>query len=235
MAAPYFLFKQFVIAQQHCGMKVTGDAILFGASVKAPANARLALDIGCGTGLLGLMLAQRHPYLKIDGIELDPQAAFQAAENVRCSRFKDRIDCYQGDVREWQGRGLYDFIICNPPFYNTGPVSKDVLKRMAWHAPTLTLNHLITACSRLLKPDGRVALLFPETGFGGLHDEMQSHLFGLESAFYFTEAKNRKRRIISSWKRQEEINEFEAAHNNCRHFESRRDQVSVLKDYLLFA
>src|SRR5437763_1278410 len=115
MSQSYFQFKQFTIHQDHCAMKVSTSACIQGAWTPIPDNAGSALDVGTGTGLLSLMLAQRAPQLSIDSIEIDAIAAAQANENVHQSPFADHIHLMQCDAKEYNPEKKYDLIICNPP------------------------------------------------------------------------------------------------------------------------
>lgn len=203
MAAPYFLFKQFVVAQQHCAMKVTADATLFGAWAPVPAQAQKVLDIGCGTGLLSLMLAQRFPQLSIDAIELEEKAARQAAENVRHSRFHDRIMVQQADARTWQPAYQYDFVICNPPFYSKSLAGRHPEKNMAWHSQSLSLSDLAALLERHLSQAGSAALLLPETEFENLQQAMSAGCLILKEAVRLTGPQEKeKNRIMSIWERK---------------------------------
>src|SRR5450631_3963277 len=117
MPNPYFQFKHFTIRQDRCAMKVCTDACLFGAwlPAKVPATARV-LDIGSGTGLLMLMLAQKNGG-DIHGIELDPDAFGQLGENIAGSPWAKRLQIFEGDVRQYVSQEKYDLIITNPPFF----------------------------------------------------------------------------------------------------------------------
>lgn len=152
--------KQFTIAQDQCAMKVTADAVLFGAWAPVTDTAVKALDVGCGTGLLSLMLAQRFPRLLIDAVELESAAATQAKANVSNSRFRNRISIAHADARAW-GIGGYDVIICNPPFYADGPQSMDRGKSMAWHEGSLSDMELSVIAANLLASNGQLMLLLP--------------------------------------------------------------------------
>src|SRR5882724_12429409 len=121
MSNHFFQFKQFTIHQDHCAMKVTTDASLFGAwaeeSVRSrEPGVRNILDIGTGTGLLSLMLAQRIN-ADIDAIEIDEAAAEQAIENTEASAWKERITVINADAKNYSFPKKYDCIISNPPFY----------------------------------------------------------------------------------------------------------------------
>lgn len=200
MAAGYFLFRQFVIAQDRCAMKVTSDAIRFGALVTVPEKASRVLDIGCGTGLLSLMLAQRYPSILIEGIELDENAAVQAAKNISKSRFSKRITVQQADARTWNPSRKYDFIISNPPFYTNSIRSKDLAKSMAWHDDTLSADELAITCKQVLSKGGKISILLPESELQEFEKSMASAGFCLIQLQYL-EMKNTKNRcrIIATW------------------------------------
>ena len=140
-------------------MKVTTDACILGAWANLK-NAKQILDIGTGTGLLALMAAQRSR-AEIDAIEIDADAATQAKENMRASKFNQRIRVLNKDVRKFLPRRKYDHIICNPPFYSGSLRSSDTKKNKAKHSTELTIPELMTAIVRLSTKDARVSLLFP--------------------------------------------------------------------------
>jgi tRNA1Val (adenine37-N6)-methyltransferase len=161
----YFQFKQFIIHHDRCAMKVTTDACLFGAWVSnemqnAKANIQNALDIGCGTGLLSLQLAQKN-HVVIDAIEIDKDAAEQATENVLASSWKERINIIHTDALKWKAEKKYDLIISNPPFYegDLKPVKPN--KKMAHHSDGLRLEELLAFIKAHLKEDGVFYLLLP--------------------------------------------------------------------------
>ncbi len=165
----YFRFKQFTVYQDisdALGLKVCTDACVLGAWSTAETGSgeplRL-LDIGTGTGLLALMLAQRFPEALIDAIELDPPAAEQAAANFDASPFRDRLRVIRGDVRGYAaatGPG-YDAIVTNPPFFQQDLRSPKPGNNLARHAVTLTLGELALAVNHLLKPGGTWNVLLP--------------------------------------------------------------------------
>jgi tRNA1Val (adenine37-N6)-methyltransferase len=149
-------------------MKVCTDACLFGAWVGRKVSSwqmtvdrknNRALDIGTGTGLLSLMLAQKSNWW-IDAIEINSSAAQQAEENIQASKWKDQITVHAINVREWKSEP-YDLIISNPPFYENDLKSPDSQRNLALHDSGLTLVTLFENVTRLLKPHGRFALLLP--------------------------------------------------------------------------
>lgn len=146
-------------------MKVTTDACLFGAwaaaeVAKATPPPRRILDIGAGTGLLTLMVAQQTE-ASILGIELNADATRQAKTNVELSPWKDRILIEQGDVFKWTSGHKFDVIICNPPFYENELASASASKNIAQHNPQFRIAHLLTIIDELLAPLGECFLLLP--------------------------------------------------------------------------
>jgi tRNA1Val (adenine37-N6)-methyltransferase len=161
MGNPYFRFKQFEIRQDRCAMPVTTEACVFGAwlaDMRLPA--RHALDIGCGTGLLMGMVGQQWN-CAITGIDIDHDAAVQAAGNVRQFPWANRLTVIEGDVRNHAFPQRFDVIFTNPPFYAQQLQSSDHRINLARHASGLTLEALAEAVDRLLLPGGYVATLLP--------------------------------------------------------------------------
>ncbi len=165
MPNDYFQFKQFTVYQEHCAMKVCTDACLFGAWLankinSFPSHNMHALDIGTGTGLLSLMLAQEFNGT-IDAIELDENAAEQAAENFSRSPWSEKLTVLKGDVRELSEKYRYDFIFSNPPFFKDDLKSEDANRNLALHSSMLTLTDLIKVIKKHLHTNGKFALLLP--------------------------------------------------------------------------
>jgi tRNA1Val (adenine37-N6)-methyltransferase len=167
----YFQFKQFTVQQEHCAMKVTTDACLFGAWVaqqwQHQQHQRL-LDIGAGTGLLSLMLAQKTTAL-IDAVEIDEAASTTCGENFRQSPWKARLQCYQSNIKDFTSPHLYDAIITNPPFFGNDLKSSNAQRNKALHGTELSLAELLQCMLRLLKANGSLAILLP-------HHRMQEWL-----------------------------------------------------------
>jgi tRNA1Val (adenine37-N6)-methyltransferase len=156
----FFQFKQFTIWQDQTAMKVCTDACIFGAYIDAK-NAKRVLDIGTGTGLLALMMAQNHQKIEsIDAIEIDESAYNQAVKNVAESIFKDKVKVFNKDIRQFEG-GKYNLIVSNPPFYQNSLQSPDNQVNKALHATELSFEELIESVNRLLEDDGKFMLLLP--------------------------------------------------------------------------
>lgn len=159
MANAWFRFKQFTIEQSQCAMKVGMDGVTLGAW--APVDgARRILDIGTGTGLIALMLAQRAPAAQIDALEIDPAAVAQAQQNVRASPWADRVRVHACALQAWQA-APYDLIVSNPPFFPPGLPSSSLARDQARATLTLTHEDLLQHALRLLAPAGCLALVWP--------------------------------------------------------------------------
>ncbi|MGX5816637.1 tRNA1(Val) (adenine(37)-N6)-methyltransferase [Chitinophaga lutea] len=168
MGNTYFQFKQFRVEQAGSAMKVCTDACIQGAFTAAftralPASARV-LDIGAGTGLLSLMLAQDSAFT-IDAVELDGAAAEQATANFAASPWPHRLRLHRGDIAAFQTGAPYDFIISNPPFFHNNFRGPNPQRTNAMHTVTLGYDTLLAAIQRLLKPDGQFSVLLPHDGF----------------------------------------------------------------------
>jgi len=155
-----FQFKQFSIRHQHAAMKVGTDGVLLGAWANTN-NAIRILDIGTGTGLIALMLAQRtSDDTYIDAIEIEKQAYEEACYNVEQSPWKNRIEIFHQALQDFSNTP-YDLIVCNPPFFHNSLRPPDQKRRLARHADTLPMNMLAARCRPLLKPTGIISMIIP--------------------------------------------------------------------------
>lgn len=155
-----FRFKKFSIYQDRCAMKVGTDGVLLGAWAKTSGEERV-LDIGTGTGLLALMVAQRNPSAMIDAIEIDEAACWQAAENAAASPWADRIRVQATSLQDYHPDYVYDILICNPPFYTDSPAMAESPRKKARLAETLSPEVLLDCAGKLLKPAGLLQLVLP--------------------------------------------------------------------------
>lgn len=157
----HFTFKRFEVDDSHCGMKIGTDSVLLGAWAPVESR-RLILDAGAGCGIIALMLAQRAPQAIIHAVEIDPQAAGDAAENIRHSQWSDRIDLLIGDVLDPAVAGSgYDLIVSNPPFFNETLRSPDSSRAIARHGNGFDVVSLLTLASAALAPGGLLAFVAP--------------------------------------------------------------------------
>jgi tRNA1Val (adenine37-N6)-methyltransferase len=161
MPNAYFRFKQFIIHQDRCVMKVCTDSCILGAwTALRLQGVKTLLDIGSGTGLLPLMLAQQSMAV-MDTIESDPASCEQARENIQASPWSDRIRLLEGDVRDYFFPSNYDFIITNPPFFEADLQSPNPKKNKAKHEESLTFEELLEVISKNLQEHGAFTILLP--------------------------------------------------------------------------
>lgn len=158
MANDFFRFKRFIIYQGRCAMKVGTDGTLLGAWAR---GGKQILDIGTGTGLIALMMAQRFPNAQISGVEIDEQAFGQALENVAASPFADRIAVIHQDFCQGIGGQQFDAIVSNPPFFDQALESPDVQRTAARHTSSLSYRELMTGAYNLLSEDGHFSVVIP--------------------------------------------------------------------------
>ena len=146
-------------------MKVGTDGTLLGAWASLPAVVRegvpRVLDLGTGTGLIALMMAQRFPTAEITGIDIDPGCVRQAAENVAASPFAGRIAIAGGDARTAHFAHRFHAIVCNPPYFANSLECPDARRTLARHASTLSLRQLMECAWRLLTDDGELSVVTP--------------------------------------------------------------------------
>lgn len=158
-----FQFKQFAVKQDKTAMKVGTDGVLLGAWANLDFKPKSILDIGAGTGLIALMMAQRSDAETIDGIELNDGAYEQTVENFENSDWADRLFCYHASLAEFTDEidEKYDFIISNPPFYRSTYKELSENRAMARHAESLTYADLLESTSKLLSENGNCAFIIP--------------------------------------------------------------------------
>lgn len=161
----FFQFKQFKIVQEKSALKVCTDSCLFGAVVadKIEKNKdafHRILDIGGGTGLLSLMLAQKS-YATIDAVEIDKPSFAEMEFNFAASPWSERLTAFCTDIKNYQSNKKYDLIISNPPFFENQLKSNQGHKNTAKHQDGLTLQDLMACIPSLLTDDGYLAILLP--------------------------------------------------------------------------
>lgn len=150
---------------------MTTEGCILGAWAHAP-NPKRILDIGTGTGLLSLMLAQRYPDARIDAVEVLPEAFEEAKSNFQASPWATRLSAFHVAVQYYQPIEPYDLIVCNPPFFVDSLRSANTAKNTAKHADTLSQPDLAQALARLLQPEGQAFVLYPEAEMAQFANEV---------------------------------------------------------------
>jgi tRNA1Val (adenine37-N6)-methyltransferase len=157
-----FKFKQFTIHQEHAGMKVGTDSVLLGSWLEHD-NPRFILDIGCGTGLLALMMAQRFVDAQILAIEIDPESLVDAKSNFTNSSWNDRLDLIEGDVSKNIFDYKFDLIVTNPPYFPVDTRSPEQKRALARSGVNFSFLKWLEISKDLLKKDGTISFVLPYT------------------------------------------------------------------------
>jgi tRNA1Val (adenine37-N6)-methyltransferase len=158
------VFKQFTVHDGKCAMKIGTDAVILGvlAAHSAPA---VIVDIGTGSGVVALMLAQRYPNSRTLGIELEPSAFEQAVENIVDSPFNERVSCVQSSFQNWSDSedkaNTVDLLVSNPPFFKDKPKSPIDARNLARHDDSLKIEEIFNGASKVLREEGVLCLVWP--------------------------------------------------------------------------
>ncbi|OAV75794.1 tRNA1(Val) (adenine(37)-N6)-methyltransferase [Bacteroidales bacterium Barb7] len=180
MPNPYFRFKQFTVWHDKCAMKVGTDGVLLGAWVNVQGCAAL-LDVGTGTGLIALMLAQRtsaSARIDIDAIDIDGDACLQARENIAASPFAAAVRVHHSALKAYSRQaaaGSYDLIVSNPPYFARSLKSPEQKRSLARHNDSLPLTELIRDAKALLSDTGRIALILSADQEAALAQAADTH------------------------------------------------------------
>lgn len=162
MANPYFRFKQFTVYHDRCAMKVGTDGVLLGAWTDTT-NTRNALDVGVGSGLITLMLAQRSAGMfGVDAIDIDKDAILQACDNISNSPF-DSIKCIESSLQDYavSAKIKYDLIVSNPPYFINSLLPDNSQRALARHTNSLSIDDFFGSVNKLLSAHGKLSLIFP--------------------------------------------------------------------------
>ena len=218
-------------------MKVCTDACLFGSwvaeKISGDTSIKDILDIGAGTGLLSLMLAQK-TIAAIDAVELNKEAALQAAENFNASPWKERLQVYETSIHDFNPGKKYDCIISNPPFFEDDLRSSNASKNAAKHDTTLTLDELLHQIKRLLKADGIASVLIPFHRTAYLEKLISDNGFFIHEKLLVKQSVDhhyfRSQLIFSTHLKETVINEL-FIHDAQRQYSE--EFTALLKDYYL--
>ena len=179
-----FRFKQFAVRQDRCPMKVGTDGVLLGAWAEVRPGDRRMLDVGTGTGLIALMLAQRSA-ARITAVDVDAECATQAAENFAASPWADRLDAVAVAVQRYDPVERFDLIVSNPPYYVDSLLSPDEGRN--------------TAVVRLLAPGGRFALVLPPVEMQRFRSAALGRLYPVRWTEVYSTPRRGVRRILAEF------------------------------------
>ncbi|MCX7744271.1 MAG: methyltransferase [Flavobacteriales bacterium] len=191
-----FVFKKFVIRQHHAAFKVGTDSVLLGSWVTIPKNINTIVDIGTGTGVLALMMAQRCDNAIIHAVEIDPLSAKDAEYNFESSPWKDRIVLHIENFSNFHAKNLLqvDLVITNPPYFNHSLKNNDIRISRARHVETLSFQNLWQAALQIMHSQATLALILP------VHEMEQFTTWGERRGWYM-----HRRCLVSSFKDSQPI------------------------------
>ena len=191
-----FKFKHFEIHQDRCAMKVGTDGVLLGAWAL---GGKRILDIGSGTGLISLMMAQRYPEAQVVGIDLDAEACAEARENVAASPFADRVNIVDCRLQDYESVEKFDAIVSNPPFFLNSLKNPDSKRSMARHADSLPFRELFRGVKLFLSDDGVFSAIVPVEVLEAFASEGYMHGFYLlrQCGIKTVERKQPKRYLLT--------------------------------------
>ena len=236
MSQKPFVFKEFAVKQDQCAMKIGTDSVLLGAWSSIESNPFSILDIGAGTGILALMLAQRSNAELIDALEIDDNAYEQCVDNFEQSPWGDRLFCYHASLEEFaeEIEDEYDLIISNPPFYSEDYKTENDARDVARFTKAMPFDHLIESVSKLLSETGIFSVVIPfkeEETFIAL--ALNFNLFPLRILHVKGNPSSEiKRSLIQFSFRESEITISELIIETSRHNYT-KDYINLTKDFYL--
>lgn len=231
--AEVFKFKQFEVDQKGCAMKINTDGVLLAAMADGDAPQRI-LDIGTGTGVIALMLAQRFAPAFIEAVEIDAEAAQTAGKNFKNSPFTDRLAVHHVSIEQFESLQHFDLIVSNPPYFVNDLKNAEEKKGIARHTNELFFRELIAKVAALLTPEGCFWFVLPVKQAEFLID--QANVYGLSAArqiFLHSDQQKSAFRQIVCLKRN--VKQVEQQHFYIYESEKRytADYKAVLKDFFL--
>ena len=235
MSNTNFRFKQFTIEQDRCAMKVGTDGVLLGAWASIPERGNV-LDIGTGTGLIALMVAQRSE-ASVMGIDISEEACQQAAENVGNSPWKARVEIKFQDVKAMQEAywGTFDSIVSNPPFFQEKVKCPETLRNTARHTDTLDFSELAACASRLLNDAGTFSVVLPaDVAADFIGEALGQRLYLCRQTWVHTKPSAPPKRVLMTFSKKQEMS-TEITHlviHGDKHSFS-EDYIALTKDFYL--
>lgn len=173
-----FTFKHFHVDHSRCAMKVGTDAIMLGAWVNIN-DVSNVVDVGAGTGILSLIVAQRNTGAKLTALEIEPACAVQAAENFKNSPWHDRTQCFEVDARTWQCEQKFDLLISNPPYFANSLKAENKVRSIARHTDSLGLEDIIDLWNRVGATESTFALVLPYSYLNQIEELCSQHGFSI--------------------------------------------------------
>ncbi len=202
-------FKEFSVRDDRCAMKIGTDALLLASWCSADSMLEI-VDLGCGSGIIALMVAQRASQARVVGVELEENAAKQASSNMAVSPFSNRMEAIlqsaQQFARQSDNKGKFDLVVCNPPYFHGKPKSPVHARNLARHDESFTLKELLMAAQEIMKLNGRLALAWPMDRKEQLMQESLEMGFALARYCEIAGTTNHEpKRFLSEWKKSTSV------------------------------
>lgn len=232
-----FRFKQFEVQNSRSAMKLGTDSVLLGALAGLPEDeSSRVLDIGSGTGVVALMLAQRlnGRDFHIDGVEIDKESALEMEENFRNSPWAERLSAIHSPLQAWKTELKYSLIVSNPPYFDSSLTNPDPRKADARHCLSLGIGDICSFARENLKPEGRLFLILPADCEKRLMRTATSFDLELQSIVRVRTSPGKAlKRIVAGFGRQKPEKLLESEFRICAEGGFSQEYKSVLKDFLL--
>ena len=235
MATPFFKFKNFTVWHDKCAMKVGTDGVLLGSWACVEGSSSI-LDVGTGTGLISLMVAQRSE-ADIHAIDIDEAACSQANDNIAASAYRNRIRVTCTSVQEFAEKTNQTFshILSNPPYFPNSLKGPDKQRNAARHNDTLPLEQLLASCNKLLAPGGKISLILPASlseDLGGLIES--NRLYPTRRTLILPTPESAPKRILVELSRMQEANcETNGLVIELARHQYSAEYIQLTKDYYL--
>ena len=209
MSNPYFSFKQFTVFHHKCAMKVGIDGVLLGAWADV-SNAKQVLDVGTGSGLIALMLAQRCD-AEIKGIDIEPNAVIQANDNVNDSPWKQRISIQRTSLQDFGENSpeKYDLIVSNPPYFVDSVKNPDDKKTLARHTDSLSHSELLLYSKLLLTSYGKLAVILPlNQGLEMIQNAEKVNLYCNKTTYVYPKPNAEIKRVLLEFSKEKQAQQI---------------------------
>lgn len=196
-------FKEFSVRDDRCAMKIGTDALLLASWCSVDSMLEI-VDLGCGSGIIALMVAQRAVEARVLGVEIEANAANQASNNMAASPFSNRMEAIHNSAQEFasqpDNKGKFDLVVCNPPYFHGKPKSPDHARNLARHDESLPLKELLKAAHETMGPNGTLALVWPMDRKEQLMQESLEMGFALARYCEIAGTTNHEpKRFLSEW------------------------------------
>ena len=234
MSNPYFQFKQFTVWHDKCAMKVGTDGVLLGAWTSVESAHRI-LDIGTGTGLVALMLAQRSlPDANIVALEIDEAAGGQARENIIRSPWKEREEVVQADFRKYRSSDKFDVIVSNPPYFEESVLPDEHTRINARHTVSLNYDDIFRCSADILAATGRISLIFPFSMEEQVEKSaMRQGFFPIRKTYVSGTPRSLPKRILEEWGRYESLYESDSLVIEEKRHSYTPEYIDLTRDFYL--